>query len=120
MTVNKKIWLWVDDLREVDSAWQVAADDNVECVCIRTYDQAATFIVEHWNSIERISLDHDLGDKNDLKNGYQLACIIEDLAHTNGNRPKFLSAHSANPPGWAKINAALDTVRANIHALTAS
>ena len=54
METNKKIWLYLDDVRTpIDNKWQV----------VRNYDEFIAHIrMNGLNNYELISLDHDLGD----------------------------------------------------------
>lgn len=116
MNNKKKIWLFVDDLREVEDHWNehtCTANElkNAEIVVTRTYKDSYLFIKDNWNSIERISLDHDLGEWSNQRSGYELACLIEKLAMETDHVPEKLLCHSANPVGWKKIMATFDSIR---------
>lgn len=57
--------------------------------------------------VEHISLDHDLGDENEVGNGYKVAAWIEEAAY-RGTIPRLTWAiHSANPVGRKNMEAAL-------------
>lgn len=86
--------LFVDDVRDpsfVDH-WEIA----------RTFADAEKLIRS--GEVTHISLDHDLGEE---KTGYDLACLIEELA-VSGKIPfPDWRVHSANPVGKMRIQQAL-------------
>lgn len=116
MSNKKRIWLFVDDLRDVEDHWNgytCTTNElaNAKIVVTRTYEESYLFIKENWIDIERISLDHDLGEWSNQRTGYELACLIEMLAIKSDHVPEKLLCHSANPVGWKKIMAAFDSIR---------
>jgi len=103
-------WLFVDDERDVSQHWpEEIKSGQHNIVVTRTYDETLDFIDNHWEEIEVISLDHDLGELGP-KTGYDIACYIELTAHDTGYIPKKMLCHSANPVGWKKIMQAFSTI----------
>lgn len=59
--------------------------------------------------VERISLDHDLGD--DLRGtGYDVLLWVEEAVALHGFRPPIMAVHSANTSARAKMEAAITTI----------
>lgn len=84
--------LYLDDERTTPDGW-VGVKTYTECVAV-----LASGVVTH------ISLDHDLGNPTDGKNGYDVACWIERECHTNPHfRLPMLMVHTQNPVGRENI-----------------
>ena len=83
--------LFVDDTRPCPAGWVLA----------RTYKEAMAHLFYCSNGVSEVSLDHDLGEE---KTGYDIACAIEEVAHTFDNyNPPLIHCHSANPVGIKRI-----------------
>jgi hypothetical protein len=94
-----KIFLDDDPIRDswVDDTWTI----------VRTVPEAKRLLAN--NTVEILSLDHDLGDEFD---GYQLCTWLEILA-ASGNWdviPHTMEIHSANPVGRKNMKAAIDNI----------
>jgi len=90
--------IWLDDLREPPggpSAW--------DAVC-RTAKEAIDLIQS--GKVTFVDFDHDLGTE---KTGYDVALVIEKMAHQGQIPPINYNVHSANPVGAQRIKAAMDT-----------
>lgn len=79
---------------------------------IRCYwpDDVIKLLSEHWNDIEEVSLDHDLG--NDLRGtGYNVVLWVEQYVHENKpcHMPRW-RVHSQNVSGKEKMNAGLRNI----------
>lgn len=86
--------LWLDDLRPAPEGW----------THVRTAEEAITHLSN--GQFSEVSLDHDLGNEG-VATGYVVASWIEEQAFF-GNIPKLIwHIHSANPPGRARMEAAL-------------
>jgi hypothetical protein len=100
--------IWLDDLRDPpDDSWKVA----------RTYDECRDFIMcfvalDDDDSIECISLDHDLGEE---KTGYDVVKLIEELVVGDYNYfPPKMFIHSANPVGRLNIQRGIAAINAHL------
>lgn len=98
--MSDKINLWLDDVRDpADFA------PNREWLWIKT--ARAAIIVLQTGCVERISLDHDLGDEAEVGNGYHVAKWIEEAAYTRRIPKLTWAIHSQNSAGAANMKAAL-------------
>lgn len=91
--MNKKIRIWLDDVRPMPSNF------NMWC---KSYKEVIDII--QFNRIEHISFDHDLGE---TKTGYDVACKIEKLAYDDMIMPFTWEVHSSNPIGRKNIEMAM-------------
>jgi hypothetical protein len=57
--------------------------------------------------ITHISFDHDLGDEKVVGNGYDVAKMIEEGAHSGSLCQLTWAIHSQNPVGFKNISAAM-------------
>lgn len=62
--------VFVDDIRPVPNGFDIV---------LRTYDEAHSFILTNAKNIEHISFDHDLSEVDEMKTGYHLACLFEEM-----------------------------------------
>ena len=87
-----RIDLFLDDVRPCPQGW----------ICVRNYNDAIKFLIEHEGEIRRMSFDHDLG--LGTKSGYDVACWIEEqVVKTGYVAPERFSVHSQNPVGRDRI-----------------
>lgn len=96
--------IWLDDIRDApDETWTVA----------RTARDALLMVNENVGNVEVLSLDHDLGDENELT-GYDVLSILEKLVGTGELLsviiPNEFRIHSANPVGRKNMQAAIDSI----------
>ena len=94
--MDKKISVWLDDLRERPGNFDV---------WVKTPEEAITLLKT--NKVGHISLDHDLGLEPDNRNGYMVASWIEEHAYLGDLEPISYNCHSANPNGRARMMQAL-------------
>lgn len=89
--------VWLDDIREMPDEYTVH---------VKT--AAAAIELLNTGQVTDISLDHDLGlPEEELGNGYQVACWIEEAAF-NGEIPKLeWRVHSQNNVGVNRMVIAL-------------
>lgn len=97
-----KMKIWLDDCRPMPK------DYDVHCFTA----QAAIELLRK-GVVGKISLDHDLGELSysggrpvDPGNGYQVACVIEEMANEGCPRIEVL-IHSQNPVGRKKMEEAV-------------
>lgn len=91
--------VWLDDVRPMPR------DFDIHC---RTMADIEPLL--RVGAVTHISFDHDLGEDKGgtlLPTGYDVAKLIEHMAHDGTIRPFTWSVHSANPVGKANINAAM-------------
>ena len=92
--MNKKMKLFVDDIREPpNKGWLTARSAEV-----------AIEILNESNVIDTISLDHDLGTG---ATGYNVLCWIERKCRENPyyRPPEVIIIHTNNPVGKTKMKA---------------
>jgi len=89
----KSIKLWIDDVRQMPSNFDLHARDAEEAIqMLRDYD------------ITHVSFDHDLGQE---ASGYDIAAWVEMMAYTNELKRFTWQIHSANPVGASRIENAM-------------
>jgi hypothetical protein len=90
--------LWVDDIRPAPKGW----------VWAKTFEAAVDFICGP-ESIEEMSLDHDLGDG---PTGYNILCLLESLIFNGFWRKPvpLIHVHSANPVGAKNMLRVIDSI----------
>lgn len=88
--------LWLDDLRPAPAGW-VHAKTAKEAIKLLSAD-----------CVKEISLDHDLGEEEDVGSGYDVACFIEENAALGRLKKLFWNIHSANPVGRIRMMQALN------------
>jgi hypothetical protein len=86
--------LWLDDQRPAPAGFARA----------KTAREAIRLIVAQ--DVDVIAFDHDLGAG--MATGYDVACLIEDMAR-DGRRPPAWSVHSSDKNGCRRINAAMQS-----------
>lgn len=92
--------LWLDDVRD-----PAVHSPHYEWVWVKTA-QAAIAALET-GVVERLSLDHDIGNEMEVGNGYMVAKFVEEAAYL-GTLPRLTwTIHSANPVGRKNMEAAL-------------
>ena len=91
----KNLIVWLDDERPMPEGFNYHASKIEE-------------LYHHLRGgeIDHISFDHDLGENN--KTGYDLACLIEELAFQKAMPKISWDVHSQNPIGADKIRAAME------------
>jgi len=96
--------LYVDDER-------TPPNDNIyNWVVVRNYLDAIKILEEEEGNIERLSLDHDLG--NIGATGYDISVWIEEqVSKRQYKAPKRLYCHSQNPVGKSKIKACYQSIK---------
>ena len=80
--MSYKISLYVDDIRNAPEGW----------ACSRTYQSTISLFETGWFEIDKLSLDHDLGEE---KTGYDIAKYIVE----NNIKINEIFLHTANPVG---------------------
>lgn len=93
--------LWLDDERPAPDGWVVC----------RWPDDMIRLLIDNREpgQIERISLDHDLGD--DVRGtGYDVLVWIERAVYHNGYTPPAIQLHTANPAAMVRMRAAVDAI----------
>ena len=89
--------LWLDDVRSPPSE---------DWVWVRTAAEAIALLER--GQVERVSLDHDLGDDEGLGTGYQVATFIEAEAHSGEVVPPLLLGLDASHEGGEMTEATGD------------
>lgn len=94
--------LFIDDLRECPSGFELARD----------YDEAVKFI--ETRKVTHVSFDHDLGEEPDgsvKKSGYDVAKWLEERVYTDDTFPiPVMTVHSANPRGIINLKLAIKSI----------
>lgn len=84
--------LWLNDERPAPKGW------------IRAHTAEEAIQILRTGYVAEASIDHDLGKD---KTGYDVLCWIEERVSRPGFEPPILHVHSANPPGRARMQAAI-------------
>ena len=88
--------VWLDDIRPMPAGYD-----------LHVYSAQAAIAALETGNVEKISLDHDLGNEAEVGNGYMVAKWIEEAAYL-GKIPKLVwYIHSQNSVGVASMKAAL-------------
>lgn len=90
------IKIFLDDIRiPQDESWMI----------IKTYYEFIDFIIiQDFNLISEISLDHDLGLEEECeKNGYDVAKWLVNYSMDHSFKLPLIRVHSANPVGSKNI-----------------
>ena len=80
--------LWLDDLRPAPPGW----------AHVKTAGEAINAL--QTGTVEKIALDHDLGDPDINGTGYLVVCWMKE----NNIWPEWVRVHSMNPTGAARMN----------------
>ena len=76
--------LWLDDYREAPEGWR----------WVKTARQAITVLAK--GEVTHVSLDHDLGPKEKVGDGYEVAVFIEAAAYKKTIPPMEMVVHTQN------------------------
>ena len=96
LEMGKSLKLWVDDERPMPEGFDLHvenADDAIQIVST--------------GKVSMISLDHDLGEKEN-GDGYEVAKFIEEAAYMGILNPMEMRVHSANPVGRKRIEMSIE------------
>lgn len=92
--------LWLDDVRDPEDyghpGWK----------WVKTAKECIEFLKK--NKVQRISLDHDLGDEAVAGSGYDVAVWMEENSYWPDGG---VQVHSMNPVGRARMEAALASAK---------
>jgi hypothetical protein len=88
--------LWLDDCRPMPAGYD-----------LHVYTAQAAIAALETGTVEKISLDHDLGPEWETGNGYMVAKWIEEAAYLNKIPKLVWYIHSQNSVGVASMKAAL-------------
>lgn len=92
--------VWLDDVRPAPEGY-VWVKTGLDCIDL---------LINHWDEIRQVSLDHDLGD--DTVTGTTVATFIEMRVIAFQDALSFTVAiHSANPVGRKNMEAALRSAK---------
>lgn len=98
--------IYLDDVRPCPEGY-VYVQTSQECMI----KLSESFLLG--NTIEHLSLDHDLGDDKLHGTGYTVISWLEEWA-ANGVflvDPEKITIHSANPVGRVKMQAGIDSIK---------
>lgn len=90
--------IWLDDLRDAPSGW----------VWIKMTEFFIPFLNEHWERVEELSLDHDLGEMH--QTGYDAVKWIEEEVFHGRHAPFSIKVHSDNGPGRKNMVAGIAAI----------
>lgn len=89
--------IWLDDKRPMPEGFDIHMSDAFSVIdAIKG------------GNVTKISLDHDLGQENEVGNGYMVAKIIEELAFYGTIQRIQWAIHSQNSVGIASMRKALE------------
>ena len=92
----KRVFIWLDDEREINRFWINEADPSVEFILVRDAQSCISALQDNIGNKIFISLDHDLGIGG---TGYDVAKFIV----ANSIEIAGFSVHSMNPVGNRNI-----------------
>lgn len=95
--MKMKMKVYLDDERTPPEGW----------VLVRWPEEAIELLKT--GEVEKLSLDHDLGD-DDHGTGYDVLLWIEEAVVLNGFIPPFMTVHSANTSARQKMALAIMTI----------
>lgn len=90
--------VFLDDCRNPLNRW------------VRTYTPKETIEFLKTGDIEKLSLDHDLGDDDGIGTGYNVLLWIEEQVVINTFTPPIIIIHSSNSSARLKMNAAIEQI----------
>ena len=105
--------IYLDDIRNdirnpKTDGWTIVRDAN----------SAIDIILTHWNEIDEISLDHDLGDENLVGNGYDVVLKIEEYVYNNHpSHIPDINVHSANSVASIRMRSAIDAIKKKFYSV---
>ena len=84
----------IDDMRNI----------NADIIC-RNYDAAQRFLLVFLSNVTYLMLDNDLGESDPKKDGYAIACWIEERHADFGEAalPNTIEIVTSNPAASAKM-----------------
>lgn len=92
--------VYLDDERTPPEGW----------ILVRWPEEAIALLKT--GKVEALSLDHDLGDVGDKRNGYRVLQWLEEAVFTEGfTPPPHIAVHSANSSARQKMLLAIDSIR---------
>lgn len=91
--------LYLDDIRPTPEGWKR----------VYTAKEAVAFLLDNWEKVTHVSLDHDLGDDESVVgNGYQVVLWIEEFIYNNDLKEiPEITVHSSNSPARLKMEAGI-------------
>jgi hypothetical protein len=98
--------VFLDDERVTPQGW------------FRTYNPDDTIDLLHAGLVTELSLDHDLGDDDEIGTGYDVVLWIEEAVALRGFVPPIIHVHSANSSAAAKMRAGIETIERLHNALS--
>ena len=96
---DRRLKVYLDDERPVPGGW----------VLVKTPAQAIAIL--ETGMVSQISLDHDLGDDENIGTGYDVVLWLEEQVFLHGNMdvcPDKISVHSANVSARGKMEAGIE------------
>ena len=94
------IKVWLDDERKAPPGY----------IHIKTTPELIKYYEKNHDKIDRMSLDHDLGDN--IPTGYDFMLWLEEMVHTGKyNKIPDINVHSANPVGRKRMLQALASIQ---------
>lgn len=90
--------VYLDDLRETPEGW------------VRVYWPDEAIDLLKTGAVEKISLDHDLGD-DDRGTGYDVVLWIEEAVVINNFSPPIIKVHSANSAARKRMESGILSIK---------
>lgn len=94
--------VYLDDERTPPKGWTLV------------YTPLAVINLMKTNVVDEISLDHDLGDDENIGTGYDVLLYIEKKVITEGFIPPIIHIHTANISARKKMELALESIKKHI------
>ena len=108
--------LWLDDLRDPKECvpsmgWVRGRDPNEldELVWVKTAPEAITLL--ETRHVVEMSLDFDLGDREEVGDGYMVVTWVEERVATDDDYvPPVIHVHSSNMAGRQRLELAVRSI----------
>lgn len=98
--------IFLDDIRNPPS--------NENWIVFRSSKKCSDFILKNWNKVEKISLDHDLGDEKLVGCGYDVILDIEEFVFENRKKLNHIPqifVHSSNSSARIKMENGIESIK---------
>jgi hypothetical protein len=112
--------VWLDDVRDPGQwlpsiGWFRSGNigDADEWVWVKSAPEAVAML--EGGTAEEISLDHDLGDRPEAGDGYDVLLWVEERVATDPSyRPPTFHVHTSNPVARDRMEAAVSAIEAMV------
>jgi hypothetical protein len=97
-TGGATVKVWLDDMRPAPEGW----------IHVRWPEEAIALLEA--GAVVELSLDHDLGDADERRTGYDVLVWIEERVALQGFEPPAIAIHSANASARERMVLAVESI----------